>query len=54
MTDGGYLIVRDKNGNESNEFARPRLRTNSMAAKLSVATKLGNSETRLARRLAAR
>lgn len=53
MNPGGYLIVRDRNGNEDNVFARPRLRASSMAAKLSIATKLGNSETRLARRLAA-
>lgn len=53
MTEGGYLIVRDQRGNESNIFAKPRLRLHGPMSKLAAATKLTNSETRLARRLGA-
>lgn len=54
MTPGGYLIVRDQRGNESNVFARPRprLRASGMNAEITIARKLRNSETRTARRLA--
>lgn len=52
MTDGGYLIVRDEHGNQDNVFARARLRYHGMTARLSVAGKLGNGDTRIARRLA--
>lgn len=55
MTEGGYMIVRDRAGNESNVFARPapRLRMHSLGSRIHVAEKLANSETRLARRLRA-
>jgi hypothetical protein len=51
MSDGGYLIVRDRAGNESNIFARPRLRLQGASSNLHAAAKLTNSETRLARRM---
>jgi len=51
MSDGGYMIVRDRAGNESNVFARPRLRLSGATSNLRAAAKLTNSETRLARRL---
>jgi len=52
MSEGGYLIIRDADGNEENIFAnRPRLRLQGITAKLAISTKLTNNETRLARRL---
>jgi hypothetical protein len=55
MSAGGYTIVRDPlTGERENVFASGRrLKTADNAAKLTVATKLANSETRTARRLAA-
>jgi len=54
MSDGGYMIVRDRAGNESNIFASARLRLSGITSSMRAAAKLTNSETRLARRLRGR
>jgi hypothetical protein len=49
MDAGGYMIVRDATGNESNVFAR--IRFGGHQARAAVGTKVANPTSRLARRL---
>lgn len=51
MTDGGYMIVRDAVGNDSNVFARPYIRAVGAAGHRAMAVKRDRPSSRLARRL---
>lgn len=49
MSPGGYMVIRDASGNESQVFAR--IRFGGAAARAAVGTKAANPYSRLARRL---
>jgi hypothetical protein len=51
MSDGGYLIVRDRAGSVTNVFAQPRIRASTAEGHATVGRKLANSESRTSRRL---